>query len=177
MANAGDTENNRATIAAVILSPDMPSSFPSDMGSGYNIARQRQMLDAATAIPHPVKFDPSVLMAHPAPEGRRHDEVRSGFGIVTTLIGKTWTEQHRMLPSNDAPMHRSVYERFDLPLRLRTTWKPYRPGTLRITWTSKNITQPVRLSRQHLYRTLEHWRSRPAFFIWRPTAVSATAPI
>ena len=109
----------------------MPSSFTSDMGSGYNIARQRQMLDAATAIPHPVKFDPSVLMAHPAPEGRRHDEVRSGFSIITTLIGKTWTEQHRMLPSNDAPMHRSVYERFDLPLRLSTTWKPYRPGTLR----------------------------------------------
>jgi hypothetical protein len=33
MANAGDTENNRATIVAVILSPDMPSSFPSDMRS------------------------------------------------------------------------------------------------------------------------------------------------
>ena len=57
------------------------------------------MLDAATAIPHPVKFAPSVLIAHLAPEGRRHDEVRSGFGIRTTLIGKTWTEQHRTAPN------------------------------------------------------------------------------
>jgi hypothetical protein len=81
------------------------------------------MLDAATAIPHPIKFDPSVLVAHPAPEGRRHDEVRTGFGILTTLTGKTWSEQHRKLPSNDAPMHRSVYERFDLPAALEyDTW-------------------------------------------------------
>jgi hypothetical protein len=29
-------------------------------------------------------------VAHPAPEGRRHDEVRTGFGILTTLTGKTW---------------------------------------------------------------------------------------
>ena len=58
--------------------------------------------------------------------------MRSGFGIITTLTGKTWVEQHRKLPSNDAPMHRSVYERFDLPAAFEyDTWRPYRPETLR----------------------------------------------
>ena len=110
-----------------------------DIGGGYEENESRLsdislqwMLDAATAMPHPVKFDPSVLVTHPAPEGRRHDEVRTGFGIITTLTGKTWSEQHRKLPSNDAPMHRSVYERFDLPAALEyDTWRPYRPETLR----------------------------------------------
>ena len=44
MANAGDTENNRATIAAVILFPRHALIVPLSMRSGYNIARQRQML-------------------------------------------------------------------------------------------------------------------------------------
>lgn len=110
-----------------------------DIGGGYEENELRLsdiclqwMLDGATAIPHPVKLDPSVLVTHPAPEGRRHDEVRSGFGIITMLTGKTWSEQHRKLPSNDAPMHRSVYERFDLRAALEyDTWRPYRPETLR----------------------------------------------
>jgi hypothetical protein len=45
----------------------------------------------------------------------RHDEVKIGFGIFTRIMGITWTEEHRKLPSNDAPMRRSVYDRFDLP--------------------------------------------------------------
>ena len=110
-----------------------------DIGGGYEENESRLsdislqwMLDAATAIPHPIKFNPDVLVTHLAPEGRRHDEVRIGFGIITTLTGKTWAEQHRKLPSNDAPMHRSVYERFDLPVALEyDSWRPYRPETLR----------------------------------------------
>jgi hypothetical protein len=90
------------------------------------------MLNAATAIPNPIKFDGAVLVTHPSPGGRRHDEVQSGFGIVTRLFGKTWTEEHRKLPSNDSPMHKSVYQRFDLPEAFEyDTWKPYRPQTLR----------------------------------------------
>jgi hypothetical protein len=73
-----------------------------------------------------------VLVTHPAPDGRRHDEVKSGYGIVTTITGVTWNEEHRKLPSNDAPMHKSVYERFDLPAAFEyDTWNPYRPETLR----------------------------------------------
>jgi hypothetical protein len=92
----------------------------------------RWMLNAATVITHPIKFDSAVLVTHPASDGRRHDEVKSGFGIVTTLTGITWTKEHRSLPSNDAPMHRSVYERFDLPEAFEyDAWKRYRPETLR----------------------------------------------
>jgi Uncharacterized alpha/beta hydrolase domain (DUF2235) len=92
----------------------------------------RWMLNAASAIPQPIKFDPDVLVTHPAPDGRRHDEVKTGFGIFTRLTGITWTEESRKLPSNDAPMHRSVYDRFDLPKAFEyDIWKPYRPETLR----------------------------------------------
>jgi len=110
-----------------------------DIGGGYeeNESRLsdgalRWMLTAATVIPNPIKIAPGVLVTHPMPDGRRHDEVKTGFGIVTTLTGITWKEEHRTLPSNDAPMHKSVYERFDLPEAFEyDTWKPYRPETLR----------------------------------------------
>jgi len=110
-----------------------------DIGGGYEENESRLsdetlswMLRAATVIPNPIKFDPSVLVTHPAPSGRRHDEVKTGFGIVTTLTGITWKEEYRKLPSDDAPIHRSVYERFDLPEAFEyDTWKPYRPETLR----------------------------------------------
>ena len=110
-----------------------------DIGGGYEENETRLsdetlswMLRAATVIPNPIKFDLSVLVTHPAPNGRRHDEVKTGFGTVTTLTGITWKEEYRKLPSDDAPMHRSVYERFDLPEAFEyDTWKPYRPETLR----------------------------------------------
>jgi uncharacterized protein (DUF2235 family) len=110
-----------------------------DIGGGYEENESRLsdtslqwMLNAATAIPHPIRFDPLVLITHSASDGRRHDEVKSGFGILTTLTGMTWTAERRVLPSNDAPMHRSVYERFDLPKAFEyDVWEPYRPETLR----------------------------------------------
>ena len=92
----------------------------------------RWMLDAASAIPQPIKFDPDVLVTHPAPDGRRHDEVKAGFGIFTTVTGITWTVEHRKLLSIDAPMHQSVYARFDLLKAFEyDVWEPYRPETLR----------------------------------------------
>src|SRR5262249_15611562 len=110
-----------------------------DIGGGYeeNESRLsditlRWMLNAATSIPQSIKYDSRVLNTHPAPDGRRHDEVKTGFGLLTTLTGITWTEEHRKLPSNDAPMHQSVYERFDLLKAFEyDIWKPYRPETLR----------------------------------------------
>lgn len=52
-------------------------------------------------------------------------------GILTTFTGMTWTAERRVLPSNNAPMHRSVYERFDLPKAFEyDVWEPYRPETL-----------------------------------------------
>ena len=110
-----------------------------DIGGGYEENKSRLsdialewMLNAAAVIPHPIKFDPHVLLTHPASDGRRHDEVRSGSGVVTKLTGISWTEEYRKLPSKNAPIHRSVYERFDLPEAFEyDTWKPYRPETLR----------------------------------------------
>ena len=109
-----------------------------DIGGGYeenesrlSDAPLRWMLNAAAAMPHSIKFDPTVLVTHPIPDGRRHDEVKTGFRIITPLTGLTWTEEQRRLPSDDAPMHRSVYERFDLPEVFEyDRWKPYRPETL-----------------------------------------------
>ena len=110
-----------------------------DIGGGYeenksrlSDATLRWLLKAATVIPKPIRYDEALLITHPSPEGRRHDEVKSGWGLITRLTGRTWTEQHRKLPSDDATMHKSVYERFDLPQAFEyDTWKPYRPDTLR----------------------------------------------
>ena len=50
------------------------------------------------------------------PDGRSHNEVKTGFGLITTLTGYTWTEQHRDLPVDKktkiskATMHKSVYD-------------------------------------------------------------------
>jgi hypothetical protein len=110
-----------------------------DIGGGYeeNESRLsdgalRWMLNVATAISHAIKFDADVLRTYPMPVAKLHDEVKAGFGLITRLTGCTWTEQHRRLPSTEATMHKSVYERFDAQEALEyDTWKPYRPETLR----------------------------------------------
>jgi uncharacterized protein (DUF2235 family) len=110
-----------------------------DIGGGYEENESRLsdatlhwMVVAATTIPNPIGFDPDVLKTHTVPTGRSHDEVKAGFGLITTLIGVGWAEQRRNLPSSSATMHKSVYERFDAPEALEyDTWIPYRPSTLR----------------------------------------------
>jgi hypothetical protein len=93
------------------------------------------MVTAATTIPYPTRLNADVLVTHPRPGGRSHNEVK---WIITTLTGYTWTEQHRDLPVDKktkiskATMHKSVYERFDLPAAFAyDAWIPYRPITLR----------------------------------------------
>jgi hypothetical protein len=90
------------------------------------------MLIAATAIPHPIKFNADVLHTYPIPVAKLHDEVKTGFGLITRLTGCTWKKEHRSLPSREAIMHKSVYERFDAREALEyDSWKLYRPETLR----------------------------------------------
>jgi len=90
------------------------------------------MLEWARLIPGSLKHDPTVLVRWPYREGMQHDEVKSGFGLVTTLFGLTWTERKRRLPGPDAVMHRSVYERFDLNAAPDyDEIRPYRPETLK----------------------------------------------
>jgi hypothetical protein len=82
-------------------------------------------------VPGGLKHDPSVLRLWRYADGPQHDEVKSGFALVTKLFGWTWREQARTLPSPDAVMHRTVYERFDLPtVQLYDEMGPYRPITL-----------------------------------------------
>jgi uncharacterized protein (DUF2235 family) len=110
-----------------------------DIGGSYEENESRLsdgalhwMLIAATAIPHPIKFNTDVLRTYPVPVAKLHDEVKAGFGFITRLTGCTWKKEHRSLPSTEATMHKSVYERFDSREALEyDTWKPYRPDTLR----------------------------------------------
>jgi hypothetical protein len=67
----------------------------------------------------------------PYAAGPQHDEVKRGFGLLTKLFGWTWSEQARRLPSPDAVMHRTVFERFDLEaVQVYDELIPYRPVTL-----------------------------------------------
>jgi hypothetical protein len=116
-----------------------------DIGGGYaeNECRLsdvtlKWMLISATVISNGLKIDPDVLVLHPSPDGPSHDEVKSGFGIITKLTGYTWPEQIRDLPADPktgisaATMHSSVYKRFDLKSVLQyDTNSRYRPETLR----------------------------------------------
>jgi hypothetical protein len=110
-----------------------------DIGGGYEENESRLsdatlqwMLIAATAIPHTIQVDSSVLKTYPVSVGRLHNEVKTGFGLITKLTGLNWKEQHRDLPSPSATMHKSVYERFDAIVAFEyDEWTPYRPQTLR----------------------------------------------
>ena len=114
-----------------------------DLGGGYpenesrlSDAALKWMLASAVQIPHGIRWDRSVLNLHPDSAGMQHDEVKAGLGLITTLTGLSWPEGHRSLPTkpdpSDAVMHRSVYERFDLPAVLNYDLKEkYRPLTLR----------------------------------------------
>jgi uncharacterized protein (DUF2235 family) len=109
-----------------------------DVGGGYPENESRLsdisldwMLRWAGLIPGGLKHDPDVLTRWPYREGIQHDEVKAGFGLVTTLSGLTWTEKKRQLPGPGAIMHRSVYERFDLAAApVYDQMRAYRPETL-----------------------------------------------
>ena len=89
------------------------------------------MLQWASRIPGGIQHDANVLALWPYPEGRQHDEVKHGWGLATAQFGLTWTEKKRQLPSPDAVMHRSVYQRFDLnAVPVYDEMRAYRPETL-----------------------------------------------
>ena len=106
-----------------------------DIGGGYPKNESRLsditlnwMLLWASLVPEGIKYDSDVLRRSPYPQGRQHDEVKRGWGLVTALFGLTWTKKARTLPSTSAIMHRSVYERFDLEaVPVYDIRGPYRP--------------------------------------------------
>jgi hypothetical protein len=110
----------------------------SDIGGSYPETESRLsdialdwMVKWASAVPGGLKHDARVLKLSTYPEGMQHDEVRSGFGVVTTLTGLSWPERRRTLPGADAPVHRSVYRRFDREaVQVYDVMTSYRPTTL-----------------------------------------------
>src|SRR4029077_3634794 len=115
-----------------------------DIGGGYPENESRLsdtalkwMLACAYTVPNGIKYDRSVLRLHTDSAGLRHDEVKSGFGAITNVFGTTWAYGVRRLPKiessnfSDAPMHRSVYERFDMDeVPDYDAMRLYRPITL-----------------------------------------------
>jgi Uncharacterized alpha/beta hydrolase domain (DUF2235) len=109
---------------------DIGGSYPENE-SRLSDATLSWMLKSAAAIPDGLKYDPTVLKLFPDHAGMQHDEVKTGWGLITKF-GLTWSEKARDLPSDTAIMHRSVYGRFDLDrVQVFDRLTPYRPETLR----------------------------------------------
>jgi hypothetical protein len=113
-----------------------------DLGGGYpenesrlSDAALRWMHACAATIPDGIKCDKTVLNLYPRADGIQHDERKSGFGLLTSLFGITWTEGIRTLPGDpphEAILHRSVYDRFDVQEVVHyDEVKQYRPLTLK----------------------------------------------
>jgi hypothetical protein len=81
-----------------------------------------------------LKVDHRVLTLHFSCDGVQHDEVKSGFGLVTHLTGGllTWRRAERRISGPNTTLHLSVYERFACEEVLQfDARQPYRPRTLR----------------------------------------------
>ena len=109
---------------------DIGGSYPENESRLSDVALH-WMLSRAQTIPDGLIYDADVLRLWPDPSGIQHDEVKAGLGLVTKLLGLTWTQEQRKLPSDDATMHRSVYKRFDHEnVSAYDRRKAYRPMTL-----------------------------------------------
>jgi uncharacterized protein (DUF2235 family) len=107
-----------------------------DIGGGYleNEARLSDialnwMVAGASIIPDGLKHDGSVLRLSPAPKGPQHNE----------QAGSLLTAGVRHLPTNnetglsEAPMHKSVYRRFEAgPVLVYDRLDDYRPENMRV---------------------------------------------
>jgi uncharacterized protein (DUF2235 family) len=111
----------------------------SDIGGSYPENESRLsdisldwMLKCVSVIPDGLKYDCAVLKRFPYPDGMQHDEVKSGLGLLTKVLGVTYAKRERILPGPSATMHRSVYKRLDLrEVLLYDQMGPYRPNTLK----------------------------------------------
>jgi uncharacterized protein (DUF2235 family) len=117
---------------------DVGGSYPenearlSDIALGWMVA-------SAASVPNGLRYEPSLLQLFPQQEGMQHDEIKAGLGVITKWFHYTWSEEHRRLPRGPgqtlsvAIMHRSVYQRFDMPaVQVYDLVKAYRPETLRL---------------------------------------------
>jgi Uncharacterized alpha/beta hydrolase domain (DUF2235) len=107
-----------------------------DVGGGYleNEARLSDvtlgwMLAGASIVPDGLKHDGSVLRLSPNPAGPQHNEQAGGF----LKAGVRELPKDKQTGLSAAPMHKSVYQRFDAgPVLLYDRLDDYRPDSMRV---------------------------------------------
>jgi hypothetical protein len=125
---------------------DIGGSYPENESRLSDIALG-WMIDAATAIPHPIKIDRSALRLHPDPAGMQHDECKAGIPCVTRCTRKTWKLKHRALRGPKTRIHDSVRQRFEADAVLQyDRVAPYRPENVRIVDAYKKYYKNWRYS-------------------------------
>jgi uncharacterized protein (DUF2235 family) len=102
----------------------------SDVGGSYPEVESRLsditlqwMVQEAESLPHPLLLSGQSLHLYPSPAGLQHDEVagmsdtiRGPTPVILRWLTKKWTWKVRYRdPVDDAPLHKSVPERFALP--------------------------------------------------------------
>ena len=151
-------DENRATFARVpwtnqddVVEPDKQDGWfeqlwfagvHSDIGGSYPENESRLsdvalawMVERATSIPHPILIEPSWLNLFPFSGGAQHDECRSGR--------LKWRQGFREIPI-DAPLHPSVFERFNLPGVVQyDDFRVYRPENLRNHREVSSLYDPI----------------------------------
>lgn len=109
---------------------DVGGSFPENESRLSDIAVE-WMVDAASSVKNGIKVDRSVLRLYPSAADMQHDQRKVGFPVLTRWFGWTWSRKIRPI-RNDATLHKSVYERFDIAKVLQfDAMAPYRPENLR----------------------------------------------
>jgi uncharacterized protein (DUF2235 family) len=121
----------------------------SDIGGSYaenesrlsDIALQ-WMAGEAQSLPHSILIDSAYLKPSPSSAGLQHDERKATIARLWPMFARCvrlfisdknlgWVEGLRQIP-NDAPLHPTVMERFELPSVLAyDVTIPYRPEALR----------------------------------------------
>ena len=107
-----------------------------DIGGGYleNEARLSDvalgwMVAGASIIPDGLKHDGSVLRLSPDPAGPQHNEQAGSF----LKAGVRDLPENKETHLSEAPMHRSVYQRFEVgPVLLYDRIDDYRPDNMRV---------------------------------------------
>jgi uncharacterized protein (DUF2235 family) len=114
---------------------DVGGSYPENEARLSDIALE-WMTNEARNLPDGLVIDDAVLQLYPSPAGMQHDETRTSiFRYARRII--------RSVPP-DAPLHPSVFERFDLPAVLHyDVMAPYRPEGLRNHDGCRQYYEPI----------------------------------
>lgn len=113
----------------------------SDIGGSYDEDESRLsdialswMLEQTAELPHPLLVDRSRLYLFPSAAGMQHCEIQRMLDRYPDWVPQAWRiawKAKSRIEARGAPLHRSVYERFDLAsVRHCGEVRPYRPDSL-----------------------------------------------